>query len=212
MSPRRSLFPHLVVKVAAALMALGAVPGAPRVARAQVTDAPTPQVLADPSKFAYGLYTAGEVGAVLPLGPLHAHLGPGFGLGLVAGYDLTRWLALEARGVGSTHTTQFPQAPQDGELLQLYQLTGALRVSLRHRSFAASVTADGGMLHTSTNVLATASLNDQRTSPVYGGGLGLEYHTLSRHFALGVRASYLQANGLGRGQLLVTTAWMRYAF
>jgi hypothetical protein len=202
----------VVVAVAVALIVLGAVPGTPRVAHAQVTDAPAPQVLADPSKFAYGLYTAGEVGAVFPLGPLHAHLGPGFGLGLVAGYDLTRWLALEARGVGSTHTTQFPQAPQDGELLQLYQLTGAVRVSLRHRSFAASLTGDGGLLHTSTNVLATVGLNDQRTSPVYGGGLGLEYHTLSRHFALGVRGSYLQANGLGRGQLLVTTAWMRYAF
>jgi hypothetical protein len=183
-----------------------------RVAWGQVTDAPAPQLFPDPSKFSYGMYTAGEVGAVTALGPLHAHLGPGWGLGVVVGYDVTRWLAVEARGLGSTHTTHFPDGPQDGELLQLYQGLGALRLSLRRRSLALSVSADGGVLHTSTNVLATAGLNDQRTSLVYGGGLGVDYHTLSRHFAVGLRGSYVQARGLDHAQLLVTTAFLRYAF
>lgn len=183
-----------------------------RVAWGQVTDAPAPQLFPDPSKFSYGMYTAGEVGGVTVLGPLHAHLGPGWGLGLAVGYDVTRWLAIEARGLGSTHTTHFSDGPQDGELLQLYQGLGALRLSLRHRSLALSASAEGGVLHTSTNVLATAGLNDQRTSLVYGGGLGVEYHTLSRHFAVGLRGSYAQARGLDHTQLLVTTAFLRYAF
>lgn len=182
------------------------------VARAQVTEAPKAALFPDPSKFSYGAYTGAELGAVVVLGRVRSHLRPGFGLGLAAGYDLTRWLAVEARAVGSTHLTQFPTAPQDGELLQLYQLLAAIRVSLRYRYFALSLNGDGGFLHTSTNVLATAGLNAERTGAVFGGGLGLEYHTLSRHFAFGVRGSLLAAHGLGQSRLLTTSALMRYTF
>lgn len=182
------------------------------VAQAQVTEAPKAALFPDPSKFSYGAYTGGELGAVMLLGPVRSHLRPGWGLGLAAGYDLTRWLAVEARAVGSTHLTRFPSAPQDGELLQLYQLLAAVRLSLRYRYLALSLNGDGGFLHTSTNVLASASLDAERTAPVFGGGLGLEYHTLSRHFAFGVRGSFLAARGLAQSRLLTTTALLRYTF
>ena len=182
------------------------------VAQAQVTAPPKPELFPDPSKFSYGIYTAGELGAVTLLGPVHTHLRPGWGLGVTAGFDITRWLAVEARAVGSTHVTRFEGAPQDAELLQLYQLLGALRLSWRYRYLAFSANGDGGFLRTSTNVLATANLNEKRMSAVFGGGLGVEYHTLSRHYAFGIRGSFLQAAGLGHSQLLVTTALMRYTF
>ena len=67
------------------------------------------------------------------LGPAGPHVRPGWGLGLGVGYDLTRWLAVEARGLGSTHVTDFANQPQDAELLQLYTLFAALKLSFRYR-------------------------------------------------------------------------------
>ncbi|MES1171677.1 MAG: adventurous gliding motility protein CglE [Bacteroidota bacterium] len=181
-------------------------------ARAQVTDAPKPELFPDPTKFAYGLYTQGELGAVTVLGPAGPHVRPGWALGLALGYDLTRWLAVEARGLGSTHTTRFADTPQDGELLQLYHLSAALKLSFRYRYVAVSADAGAGIVRTSTNVLATVNLNDKRTSLAFGGGLAGEYHTLSRHFSFGVRADFFQLPGLGQSHALITTATLRYAF
>lgn len=182
-------------------------------ARAQVTEAPKAELFPDPSKFSYGLYTAGDLGAVIVLGAAGAHLRPGVGLGLTVGYDLTRWLAVEARGVGSTHVTKFPDAPQDGELMQLYHLSGALKLSLRYRYFAAALDGGAGLVRASTNILTTApGLGDRQTSLAYGGGLSLEYHTLSRHFAFGVRGAFFQVPSLAQSHTLMTTAFMRYTF
>jgi predicted porin len=184
----------------------------PAPVRAQVTEAPRPELFPDPSKFAYGLYTQGELGAVIILGPAGPHVRPGWGVGLAVGYDLTHWLAAEGRAVGSTHTTAFANAPQDGELLQLYQLSGALKLSLRYRYLAISADGGAGMLRTSTNVLATAGLNQRRSSLLFGGGLAFDYHTLSRHFSFGVHASFFQLPSLGSSHALVTMAALRYAF
>ena len=181
-------------------------------ARAQVTEAPKAELFPDPSKFAYGLYTQGDLGAVTVLGPAGPHVRPGVGLGLTIGYDIARWLAIEVRGLGSSHTTEFAGQPQDGELLQLYNVFGALKGSIRYRYLSVSADGGAGLVHTSTNVLATVGLNDRRTSPAFGGGLGADYHTLSRHFAFGVHAGFLSIPGLGKSSALVTTAYMRYAF
>lgn len=192
----------------AALVALGVAP-----VRAQVTEAPKAELFPDPSKFSYGLYTAGDLGAVIVLGPAGSHLRAGWGLGLTVGYDLTRWLAVEARGLGSTHVTEFPDAPQDGELMQLYHLSGALKVSLRYRYFAAALDGGAGLVRASTNILTTTpGLGQRQNSLAYGGGLSLEYHTLSRHFAFGVRGTFFQVPAFGASHTLVTTAFVRYTF
>jgi len=178
-----------------------------------VTEAPKAELFPDPSKFAYGLYTQGDLGAVTVLGAAGSHLRPGWGLGLTVGYDLTKWLAIEARGVGSTHVTEFPDAPQDGELMQLYHLSAALKLSIRYRYIAVSVDGGAGVVRTSTNILTTVpGLGEHKTSLAYGGGLSCEYHTLSRHFAFGVHAAFFQIPGIGQSHTLLTTALMRYTF
>lgn len=179
---------------------------------AQVTEPPKPALFPDPSKFAYGLYTQAELGAVIVLGAAGPHLRPGWALGLGVGYDLTRWLALEARGIGSTHLTAFANAPQDGELVQLYHLSGALKLSYRYRYLALSADGGAGVVRTSTNVLATAGLNERRTSLSFGGGVSGEYHTLSRHFSFGVHVSFFRIPSLAQSHALITMAAMRYAF
>jgi hypothetical protein len=183
-----------------------------RPARAQVTEAPKAALFPDPTKFAYGIYTQGELGAVTVLGPAGGHLSPGFAVGLAAGYDLTRWLALEARGIGSSHTTNFPGGPQDGELMQLYHLLGAVKVSIRHQHLVVSGDGTAGVVRTSTNLLTSVGFNEKRTAPAFGGGLGVDYHTLSRHFSFGVHAGFQHIPGLARSNVLTTTACVRYAF
>jgi hypothetical protein len=181
-------------------------------ARAQVTEAPKAELFPDPSKFAYGLYTQGELGAVTMLGPAGPHVRPGWALGLAVGYDLTRWLAFEVRAMGSTHVTEFRNAPQDGELLQLYHLSAAVKLSFRYRYLAISADGGAGFVRTSTNLLATVGLNERRNSPAFGGGLAVDYHTLSRHFSFGVHASFFQIPDLGKSYALITTASLRYTF
>jgi hypothetical protein len=183
-----------------------------RAARAQVTEAPKAALFPDPTKFASGLYTEGALGAVTMLGPIGNHLSPGWALGLVAGYDLTRWLAVEGRGFGSNHTAEFPASPQDGELLQLYHLLGALKFSIRYRYLIVSGDGTAGIVRTSTNILAAAGLNDRRTSLAFGGGMGADYHTLSRHFSFGVHAGFQRISGLAQSSALTTTADVRYTF
>ena len=191
------------------LFALGAVA---QPVRAQVTEAPKAALFPDPTKFAYGIYTQGDLGAVTVFGPVGSHLGPGAAVGLAAGYDLTRWLALEARGLGSSHTTNFPGGPQDGELLQLYHLLGAVKVSIRHQHLVVSGDGTAGIVRTSTNLLTSVGFNEKRTASAFGAGLGVDYHTLSRHFSFGVHAGFQRVPGLAQSSLLTTTACVRYAF
>ena len=177
-----------------------------------MTEAPKAALFPDPTKFAYGIYTQGDLGAVTVFGPVGSHLGPGAAVGLAAGYDLTRWLALEARGLGSSHTTNFPGGPQDGELLQLYHLLGAVKVSIRHQHLVVSGDGTAGIVRTSTNLLTSVGFNEKRTASAFGAGLGVDYHTLSRHFSFGVHAGFQRVPGLAQSSLLTTTACVRYAF
>jgi hypothetical protein len=191
------------------LVAAAAVSGG---AHAQVTEAPRAALFPDPTKFAYGLYTQGDLGAVTVVGPVGSHLRPGVAIGLAAGYDFARWVAVEVRAVSSSHITDFPTGPQDGELLQLYHLLGALKFSLRYRFLIVSLDGTAGVVRTSTNVLTTVGLNDRRTALAFGGGLGVDYHTLSRHFSFGVHAGYEQIPGLDKSGALTTTVCVRYSF
>jgi hypothetical protein len=208
--------PSAAASIAKPLLALGALAvvatmaAAP--AHAQVTQAPKAEVAPDPSKFATGLYTGGEVGAVAMFGPVGPHRRPGFGLGLVVGYDFFRWLSIEARGLGSTHVTSFTDAPQDGEIIQLYHATLGLKVTIPIRQLAIAASGGAGLVHTSTNVLASAGFNEARTSLAAGGGLALDYHPLSRHFSFGVRAGYLYLFKIAASSEIVATACLRYVF
>ena len=44
------------------------------------------------------------------------------------------------------------------------------------------------------------------------GGLGVDYHTLSRHFAFGVHGGVQRISGLAQSNALTTTADVRYTF
>jgi hypothetical protein len=195
----------------AALVTSWLVAGA-SVARAQVTAEPSAVVFPDPAKFAHGLYTEGEVGAVAFFGKAGDDVSPGFAIGARVGYDLFRWLALQAHFVGSTHQITGDN-PLNGQLLQTYQAT--VEGKLTYRFGQTSIFGEGGvgLERLSTNALYALMVEPRyRVGFVAGGGGGLDYHSLSRHFSVGVRGGFFVMAELTGSQELMASTYLRYTF
>jgi hypothetical protein len=181
-------------------------------ARAQVTSEPSAVVFPDPSKFARGLYTEGELGAVAFFGRAGQDVSPGFAIGARVGYDLTRWLAVQAHALGSTHQIA-GMNPLNGQLLQTYQ--GALEAKLTYRFSQTSLFVEGGpgIERLSTNALYALGVEPRyRVGLVLGGGGGVDYHSLSRHFSIGARADFEVLEELTSSQELLASTYLRYTF
>lgn len=197
-----------VAAVALALLLSGG--GGP--ARAQITQEPV-KPLPDPARFSRGLYADAELGSVFFLGNAHRALGFGTAFGARLGYDLLRWVALQAHVLGSTHETNLRSGAGSGELLQLYQGTAELKLSVPIRQIAIAAFGGLGFGHFSTNLLATSRLRlDRQTSLLYAGGLGLDYHTLTRHFSFGLQGTFVKVVELAVPGGVSVTAYARYTF
>jgi hypothetical protein len=183
------------------------------VARAQVTKEPEAAIFPDPNKFASGLYTEGEIGAVAFFGPAGDAVAPGFAIGARVGYDLFRFFALQLHGLGSTHLTKAGDHPEGEQLIQTYQ--GAVEGKLTLRFGQSSIFAEGGVgvLRLSTNLLYVLGVEPQyRTGLTAGGGAGVDYHSLSRHFSIGLRGEFYWLRDLRSSKDLVVTTYLRYTF
>ena len=64
----------------------------------------------------------------------------------------------------------------------------------------------------STNVLYTLGLARYRTGLTAGGGGGIDYHSLSRHFSIGLRGGYFWLRDVEGSQDLIVTTYLRYTF
>jgi hypothetical protein len=181
-------------------------------ARAQVTDVPNPAIFPDPAKFARGVFTEGEIGAVVFLGSAHSWIGTGVALGGRVGYDLTRWLAVQGHAIGSTHETKFEGLPQAGQIIQLYQGTVELKATIRIVQTSIFLEGGGGVARLSTNLLETVGGSTQRNGLTAGGGAGVDYHSLSRHFSLGLRGGYFWLRDIKSSAQLTFTTYLRYTF
>jgi hypothetical protein len=180
-------------------------------ARAQVTAEPSAVVFPDPAKFAHGLYTEGEVGAVAFFGRAGDDIAPGFAVGARVGYDLVRWLAVQAHFLGSTHEIR-GDSPQAGQLLQTYQAIAEAKLTLRFGQTSAFAEGGAGLERLSTNILYTLMIERYRIGFTAGGGAGFDYHSLSRHFSIGVRGDYFWLREISGSQDLMATTYLRYTF
>jgi opacity protein-like surface antigen len=180
-------------------------------ARAQVTTEPTATIFPDPKKFAHGLYTEGEVGSVAFFGRASEAVAPGFAVGARVGYDVLRFFAVQAHVLGSTHETR-GDGPQAGQLLQTYQ--GMIEGKLTLRFGQTSLFGEGGIggARFSTNLLYTLGLAHFRTGLTAGGGAGIDYHSLSRHFSVGLRGGFFWLHDVTASRDLIATAYLRYTF
>lgn len=168
----------------------------------------------DPKSFARGLFGEAEIGTLVFLGGGNRDLGPGTVLGLRAGYEIVRFVAIQLHGLGSTHETRFPGRPQAGQLLQLYQASAELKLQIRIRQVAVAAMGGAGYARLSTNLLGTTGLTDpdRRTSQVLLAGGGLDYHTLSRHFSFGLCGLWARYAAIAVPGAITATAYARYTF
>lgn len=184
-----------------------------RSALAQVTQEPE-DPYPDPARFARGLYTEAEIGAVMFLGDARQPLGVGSALGFRLGFDLWRWAAVQAHGFGSSHTTRFDASPQDGQLLQIYQVSAELKLTVPLGRLSLCAWGGAGFAWLSTNLLGTTALTDPdvNRSLAFVGGLLVDYHTASRHFAFGLAPGFTRLQAVRTAGALSTTVYVRYTF
>jgi hypothetical protein len=180
-------------------------------AQAQVTAEPSAIIFPDPAKFARGLYTEGEVGAVAFFGRAGADIAPGFAVGSRVGFDLFRWLAVQAHFLGSTHSIR-GGSPQSGQLLQTYQAIAEGKLTLRFGQTSLFAEGGAGLERLSTNVLYTLMLERYRIGFTAGGGGGFDYHSLSRHFSVGLRGDFFWLREISGSRDLMVTTYLRYTF
>ena len=180
--------------------------------RAQVIGEPA-NPYPDTDKLAHGLFVDAEAGATMFLGNASG-IRPGPGLGLRAGYEIFRWVAVQLHGFGSSHATDFPGLPQTGQLVQLLQGTAELRLTVPLRQWSLSGMFGGGVGRFSTDLLGTTSLAPEgaRLTPLYGGGLAVDYHTASRHFSFGLQAGFGKLTRIDTTGVIGTALYLRYGF
>jgi hypothetical protein len=182
-------------------------------ARAQVTKEPDAAIFPDPKKFASGFFTEGELGAVAFLGPAGDSVGAGPAIGARFGYDIFRFFAVQVHGLGSTHLTKANGHPQGDQLLQTYQGTVEGKLTLRFGQLSLFGEGGVGLLKLSTNILNVLGVEPTyRTGLQFGGGGGVDYHSLSRHFSIGLRGELYVLRDLSNSKDLVVTTYLRYTF
>jgi hypothetical protein len=179
-------------------------------AHAQVVAEPAPPPWPDPKKFAKGPFASGELGALVYMGRAGKYTAPGVAFGLRLGYDLWRWLAVQAHVLGASSDANTPP-PTFGQSFQTYIYGGEVRFSLRIHRVALFAEGGAALAQLSTNVLDQVGVtHGSRFSFAAIGGAGIDYHTLNRHFSVGLGADYAWLASLTGGHALSIDVYLRY--
>ena len=169
-----------------------------------------PTVFPDPAKFSRGFFVEAGAGPTIPVGPPATVLGPGVSFVGRTGYEIRRWIALQLHAAGSI--SRYDDGVLRNELLGQYAYMGEARFGIPMRRFVILLFGGAGLYQASSNLLQVAGIVDDngRFGLAYGGGLGLDVHTLSKHFSGGFLASYLGTPRLGNGGSIGLHVYFRY--
>jgi hypothetical protein len=195
----------------ALLLALGmTMMSTARPAEAQVIAEPAPPPWPDAKKFAKGPFASGEVGTLVYLGRAGKYAQPGVAFGVRLGYDLFRWLDVQAHILGASSDASTPP-PQFGQSFQTYLYAGEVRLKLQIHRFQLFAEGGAALAQVSTNVLEQVGVThgSNFTFAVVTGG-GLDYHTLNRHFSVGLGADYVWLASFTGGHALSADVYLRY--
>jgi hypothetical protein len=178
-------------------------------ARAQVITEPPPPAFPNPKKFARGFFASGELGAFVFIGRAaqFAPAGPTFGVRL--GYDITRWLAVQAHVSGTSADANLPP-PTVGQSFQLLLYAAEAKLQVQIRRVALSLEGGAGAVQITSNILDSVGVTSGAFSLAVIAGAGLDYHTLNRHFSLGLDVDYLWLQGWKSSHGISATAYLRY--
>ncbi len=166
--------------------------------------------------YAQGLFLEAQLGAQTYAGDAREVSRAGPRLGVVLGYELTRWLALVLEIDASMHQTRNRPPPSHTS----YELVGAsvgarFSVPIDAR-FALWIAGLAGVAWSSGDVLrALGYLDAFKPGIAYGGELGFDWHMRSRHHSLGLLGGARQFPNLDRDGFTVGAygaAYLRYVF
>jgi hypothetical protein len=179
-------------------------------AKAQVIAEPAPPPWPDPKKFAKGPFASGEVGTLVFLGNAGKFTSPGVAFGVRLGYDIFRWLDVQAHVIGGSNDASLPP-PTVGQAFQTYIYAGEVRLKLQIHRFALFAEGGAAAAQVSTNVLDQVGVT-HGTHVTFAalGGAGLDYHTLNRHFSVGLGADYVWLQSFTGGHALSADVYLRY--
>lgn len=182
----------------------------PSAAHAQVIAEQAPPTFPDPKRFARGFYAQGELGALVYVGHAGRYAGPGPSFSLRLGYDLLRWLSIQAHVLGSSGRVTVP-GPTDGQAYQTFLYGGEAHAQLQLRRVGLYVEAGAVAAHIPSNVLDDAAVTGGRkiSLAVVAGG-GIDFHTLNRHFSIGLGADYLWLASFGKSSAVAAQAFLKY--
>lgn len=183
---------------------------AERRAEAQVIAEPAPPPWPDPKKFAKGPFASGEIGAWVYLARAGKYSEPGVAFGVRLGYDLFRWLDVQAHVIGASSDANLPP-PTVGQSFQTYLYAGEVRLKLQIHRFQLFAEGGAALAQLSSNVLEQVGVTHGLvfTFAVVAGG-GLDYHTLNRHFSVGLGADYVWLSTFTGGHALSFDVYLRY--
>lgn len=192
----------------AALLVAVALAAAP--ARAQVVGEQPPPPFPDPAKFSRGLFAEGDIGAVVFLGKMGHYADPGADFAVRVGYDVLRWLAVYGKLGGATFGSSAPP-PYDQQVQQLFAYTAEARAQLQLRRWGLWASGGVGMAHLTNNLLELVGVTGgHRFTAAVGAGVGVDFHTLNRHFSVGVAVDYLWLAQFDDSHAVTMALYLRY--
>lgn len=189
---------------------------APDPTRLDVERLPPEAIALDRDMFASGPFLYAELGGRGFTGGLGRVADPGV-LGRVGfGYELAVWLLLGASAELSLHETSAPAPPKPASFQLLDGIVEArLRLPLSVRA-ALWLGAEGGLGWVPGDLLPVFGIADSDSlSVIYGGSLGFDWHLLSRHHSLGLRAGARRYPGLDGADPTLgihASAFLAYSF
>jgi hypothetical protein len=179
------------------------------VAHAQVIAEAPPPPFPDPKKFARGFFAEGELGALVFIGKASRYAPAGVTFGARLGYDITRWLAIQAHVTGTSADANLPP-PTVGQSFQLFLYGAEARLQLQIRRIALSLEGGAGALQITSNILNAVGVTTGAFSLAVIAGAGLDYHTLNRHFSVGLNGDYMWLQAWRSSHAIAATAYLRY--
>lgn len=191
--------------IGAAAATMGARPAA-----AQVISETAPPKFPDPKKFARGFFAQGELGALVFVGQAGKSAGPGAAFGVRLGYDILRWLSVQAHLMGASAEAKVA-GPREGQSFQTLVYGAEAHLQAQIRRFGLYAEAGAACAQIASNVLdQTGITTDGHFSLAVVAGGGLDYHTLNRHFSFGVGADYLWLANFDKSHAISAQAFLKY--
>ena len=169
-----------------------------------------PTVFPDPNKFSRGFFVEAGAGPAFPIGTPATVLGTAFSIAGRTGYEIRRWIALQAQ-VGAM-VSHYDDGVLTDELLQQYTYIGHARFGIPIRRFVIALYGGAGLHQVNTNLLQIAGIvsDPARFGFAYEGGVGLDVHTLAKHFSGGFLVNYLGSPRLGAGGSIGASLYLRF--